>query len=72
MSKIKTRKSISKRFKITKNGKVLRRHNFRRHLKSSKSAKRIRRLKHQVLVREAFAKRIRKRMGVSKKKEFKK
>lgn len=68
MPKIKTRKSITKRFKITKTGKVLRRRNFRRHLKSSKSAKRIRNLKQQVLVKEAFAKRIRKRMGVSLKK----
>jgi large subunit ribosomal protein L35 len=68
MPKIKTRKSITKRFKITKTGKVLRRRNFRRHLKASKSAKRIRNLKQQVPVREAYAKRIRKRMGVSLKK----
>ena len=66
-NKVKTRKSITKRFKITKTGKVLRRRNFRRHLKASKSAKRLRRLKRVVPVREAYAKRIRKAMGVTKK-----
>lgn len=66
-NKVKTRKSVTKRFKITKTGKVLRRRNFRRHLKASKSAKRIRRLKKSVPVREAYAKRIRKVLGVTKK-----
>jgi large subunit ribosomal protein L35 len=36
----KTRKSVSKRFKITGTGKVMRQHASRRHLLSSKSAKR--------------------------------
>ena len=40
MPKQKTNKSASKRFKITKNGKVLRRHAGSRHLLSSKSGKR--------------------------------
>ena len=74
MPKIKTRKSIIKRFKITKNGKILRRRNFRRHLKASKSAKRIRNLKKQIPVREAYAKRLRKATGTAlkTKKETKK
>jgi large subunit ribosomal protein L35 len=40
ISRSKTRKSVSKRFKITGTGKVMRQHASRRHLLSSKSAKR--------------------------------
>jgi large subunit ribosomal protein L35 len=40
----KTRKSVSKRFKITGTGKVLRRKQGRRHLLISKNAKRKRKL----------------------------
>ncbi|MBL9175836.1 MAG: 50S ribosomal protein L35 [Verrucomicrobiales bacterium] len=41
---IKTKKSVSKRFKITAKGKVMARHSGTRHLLSGKSAKRRRRL----------------------------
>jgi large subunit ribosomal protein L35 len=41
---IKTKKSVSKRFKITGTGKVMARHSGMRHLLSGKSAKRRRRL----------------------------
>ena len=41
---IKTRKSVSKRFKITATGKVLRHRAGRRHLAQTKNAKRLRRL----------------------------
>ena len=44
IARSKTRKAVSKRFKITARGKVLRAHSSRRHLMSSKSAKRKRRL----------------------------
>ena len=40
ISRSKTRKAVSKRFKITGTGKVMRQHASRRHLLSSKSAKR--------------------------------
>jgi large subunit ribosomal protein L35 len=40
IARSKTRKSVSKRFKITGTGKVRRQHASRRHLLSSKSAKR--------------------------------
>jgi len=43
MPKQKTRKSISKRFKLTKTGKVVRRTIGRAHLKASKSKKQTRR-----------------------------
>ena len=41
---IKTRKSVSKRFKITGTGKVLRSHAGKRHLLSTKNSKRRRSL----------------------------
>ena len=40
MPKMKTHKGAKKRFKITGTGKVMRQHASRRHLLSSKSAKR--------------------------------
>jgi large subunit ribosomal protein L35 len=44
IARSKTRKAVAKRFKITASGKVLRSRASRRHLLSSKSAKRKRRL----------------------------
>ena len=46
----KTKKAVAKRFKITATGKVLRAQASRRHLLSSKSAKRKRQLAKNVLV----------------------
>jgi large subunit ribosomal protein L35 len=42
--KAKTRKSVSKRFKVTGTGKVLRRRQGKRHLNRRKNSKRLRRL----------------------------
>jgi large subunit ribosomal protein L35 len=44
IARSKTRKAVAKRFKITASGKILRSRSSRRHLLSSKSAKRKRRL----------------------------
>lgn len=60
---MKSRKSITSRLKITKNGKVLRRQSFRRHLKSSKSAKRLKNLKKTIELKGYYAKKIRKAVG---------
>jgi len=49
---IKTKKSVSKRFKITASGKVLTQHAGKRHLLSSKNANRRRRLGTAKLVHE--------------------
>lgn len=46
----KTKKAVAKRFKVTGTGKVLRSHASRRHLMSSKSAKRKRHLAKSALV----------------------
>jgi large subunit ribosomal protein L35 len=40
IARSKTRKAVAKRFKITGTGKVMRQHASRRHLMSSKNAKR--------------------------------
>lgn len=47
---IKTKKSVTKRFKITGTGKVLRRRAGLRHLAQSKNAKRRRRLRKSVVI----------------------
>jgi ribosomal protein L35 len=63
MAKVKSRKSIIKRLKITKKGKVLRRQGFRRHLKAGKSRKRLRNLKKVKEMKGFYAKKIRKAVG---------
>jgi len=57
---MKGRKSILKRLKITKNGKIMRRQSFRRHLKASKSSKSLRNLKRIKQLKGYYAKKIRK------------
>ncbi len=49
MPKLKTHKGASKRFKKTGTGKVMRRHAFARHILTSKSRSRKRRLGQAVL-----------------------
>ncbi|OGM09037.1 50S ribosomal protein L35 [Candidatus Woesebacteria bacterium RBG_16_36_11] len=63
MPKQKTKKILTKRFRITKRGKVLRRQSFARHLMAKKSAKRRRRLRKTIETNKIFAKKIRKAMG---------
>jgi len=63
MPKLKSRKSITTRLKITKNGKIMRRQSFRRHLKAGKSKKRLRNLKKVKELTGFYAKKIRKATG---------
>ncbi len=58
IARSKTRKAVAKRFKITAGGKVLRAHSSRRHLLSSKRAKRKRQLGKAALVHETDVARI--------------
>jgi large subunit ribosomal protein L35 len=60
MPKQKTRKSISKRFKLTKTGKILRRTIGMRHLKANKSKKVSRRQKQVNYVVGKVAKKLKK------------
>lgn len=60
MSKPKTRKSIKKRFKITKNGKVLRRKTGQTHYRAKMSGEEKRKAKKWVEVTGPEAKKIKK------------
>lgn len=63
MPKKKIKKSVSKRFKITKTGKVLFSHQYAGHLKINKSNKRLRRQKVEGVLGGTFAKNIKKLLG---------
>ncbi|MBU3918638.1 50S ribosomal protein L35 [Patescibacteria group bacterium] len=60
MQKAKTKKSITKRFRITKNGKILRRAIGQNHLLSKRSSKRKRRLGKWIELSSSEAKKIKK------------
>ena len=59
IARSKTKKAVSKRFKVTGTGKILRSKASRRHLMSSKSAKRKRKLAKAGLVDKTDMNRIR-------------
>ncbi len=59
MPKIKTKRGAAKRFKVSKGGKVMRRHGFTSHIMSHKSRKRKRRLRQAELVSSSEAKTMR-------------
>lgn len=59
---MKTRKSITKRFKLTKQGKVLRRAIGQDHFRAKKSGKKERQLRKWVKVKGPLEKRIKKLM----------
>jgi len=68
MPKLKSKNIISTRLKITKNGKILRRQSFRRHLKASKSSKRLGNLSRTIELTGFYAKKIHKATGTVLKK----
>ncbi|HPJ17121.1 MAG TPA: bL35 family ribosomal protein [Candidatus Woesebacteria bacterium] len=61
--KLKIRKSVANRFEVTKNGKVLCRSAFDRHLRRKKSKKQLRRLKGKKTVLGRFALKVRQMLG---------
>lgn len=63
MPKQKTKKAATKRFSVTKNGKVLFSHQYKSHLMRKKSKSRIRRQKEPGVLVGAFAKRIKRIIG---------
>jgi large subunit ribosomal protein L35 len=63
--KVKTRKIVAKRFKITGTGKVLRRTPNMRHLRRNKSAKQMRRYRKYVQVTGIMAKKIKRMLGLA-------
>jgi large subunit ribosomal protein L35 len=62
MPKLKTRKSVAKRFKITKTGKILRMKTGRRHILTKKSRARKRHLKKKTLVSKSFSRNIKRQL----------
>lgn len=62
MMKLKTNKAAAKRFKKTKSGKFKRFQQGTRHLKGSKSPKRVRNLRQGTLVSESEEARVRRMM----------
>jgi ribosomal protein L35 len=66
MPKQKTRKSLIKRLRITKNGKIMRRQSFNRHLKANKSNKQLRSLKRVKQLKGFYAKKTHKATGTVK------
>lgn len=65
MTKMKTRKSVKARFKVTGTGKLLRNRPGRRHILTKKSSKRKRHLKKQVLVDKGQLKMYAHLMGIA-------
>lgn len=64
MPKQKISKTIKDRFKITKNGKIIRRKIGMRHLRSSKRATTIRRGKEPIRVTGVIEKKLKKLLGI--------
>jgi large subunit ribosomal protein L35 len=58
MPKVKTKRSATKRFKVTGTGKIKREKAFRSHILTSKSRKRKRRLRQDTLISVPDTKRI--------------
>ena len=58
MPKLKSHRGAAKRFKRTGTGKILRRHAFARHILTTKSAKRKRKLGGEVVVEGRESKRL--------------
>ncbi len=62
MPKLKTRRSVAKRFKVSASGKIRRRRAFRNHILTKKSAKRKRQLRKYTNVDPVDSPRIRKQI----------
>ena len=64
MPKLKTRKGLSDRIRVTRNGKLIRKHAWKSHLLEHKSAKRKRAFRAATLVNGADAKQVRRSLGI--------
>ena len=62
MSKLKTKSSAKKRFKITGSGKIKRKHAFKNHILTKKSKKRKLRLTHDGFVNDSDLNNIKKQL----------
>ena len=65
MYKLKIKRSVKRRFKVTKTGKVLRGSQMRSHLRSNKSKGTLRAQKEVKQVQGKFAKKVRQMLGAA-------
>ena len=63
--KYKPNKSVAKRFRVSKTGKVKRHHSYTSHLMSSRPANKRRKLRRSAVLFEGHARNMRQMMGVS-------
>ena len=63
--KFKPNKSVAKRFKVTKTGKLKRGHSFTSHLMSARPANKRRKLRRPAMLFEGHARNMRQLMGIS-------
>ena len=63
--KFKPNKSVAKRFKVTKTGKLKRHHAYTSHLMSARPASTRRKLRRAAILSETHGPRLRKLMGIS-------
>jgi ribosomal protein L35 len=61
--KKKIKKSVGKRFKVTKSGKVMFSHQYKGHLKINKSGSRLRRQKEPGILKGRFARKVKQMLG---------
>ena len=64
MPKLKTRKGLADRVRVTRNGKLVRKHGWKSHLLEHKSAKRKRAFRAAQLIDPADRKQVRRALGV--------
>ncbi len=64
MPKLKTRKGLGDRVRVTRNGKLMRKHAWKSHLLTHKSPKRKRAFRHPEQISPADAQRVRRALGV--------
>ncbi|MCF7858954.1 MAG: 50S ribosomal protein L35 [Candidatus Cloacimonetes bacterium] len=64
MPKLKTRRAVAKRFKVTGNGKLKRSHAFAGHILTKKTSKRKRNLRKSGLVNKNDTARMKKMLGI--------
>lgn len=64
MPKIKTRKGLADRIRVTRNGKLVRAHAWKSHLLEHKSAARKRKYRSAAAVSPADAKQVRRSLGI--------
>ncbi len=69
--KLKPRKAVAKRFKVSKTGKLKGHHGFTSHLMSSRSGNKRRALRRPEVLSEGHSRNMRKFMGISKLKPMK-